>query len=86
MARAIALNPQDDSLTGELITFSARVLFYGSDVPHGSDSSRVTFTVGGSDTVTIIRDSFAAAVKAEGQRLGYTLGNNSILLPAFIKV
>lgn len=86
MARAIALSPQQDSYDGENIVFVARVQFIGLDLPNGPDATMVTFVVVPSDTATTIRDKFANAIKAEATRLGYSLPNNSILLPAYVKV
>jgi hypothetical protein len=80
------LSPQEDSYTpsGGVI-FTARVQFLGSDLVNGPDASTVIFTVEPGDTPVVIRDKIAAAILAEATRLGYTLGNNAILMPSYVK-
>ena len=84
MARAVSLNPIIDRTEGESLVFRAQVQFWGNDL-EAPDSSVVEFVVGPTDSVATIRDSFVAAIRAEATRLDYTLPNNSILIPAYIK-
>jgi hypothetical protein len=86
MARAFALSPDILGTTGDSVVFTSRVQFIGTDLPNGPDASVITFQVNPGDTAATIRDAFVAAIKAEGQRLTYALPNNSILIPAFIKI
>lgn len=84
MARAIALNPREDSYTGDSVTFVCQVRFIGTELT-APDSSWVYFTVGATDSASTIASNFAAAIRAEATRLGYSLPNNSILLPGYVK-
>jgi hypothetical protein len=86
MARAIALSPIPDAIVGDSVVFTAHVQFLGTDLPSGPDSSVVSFTISPNDSANTIATNFATAIKNEAARLQYAMPNNSILMPAFVKV
>jgi hypothetical protein len=86
MAQAIALAITEEGVAGDSMGYSSRVQFLGTDLPNGPDAATVHFTIDPGDTPATIRDKFANAIKAEATRLGYSLPNNRIVMPAYVKV
>lgn len=85
MARAIAVDPQQEGVDGDALVMRARVLFYGNDLP-APDATVVFFRIEPGDGPAVIRDRFVAAIDAEAARMGVTLGNNGHLLPSYVRV
>jgi len=84
MARAIALNPREDSWTGDSVTFVCQVRFIGTELT-APDSDWVYFTVAANDSASTIATNFAASIRTAATLKGISLPNNSILLPAYVK-
>jgi hypothetical protein len=83
MARAIALQINEESYAGDSVIMAAYVTFIGTDLP-GPDASIVRFTIGPTDGLAIIRDKLTAAIDTEADRLGYNL--TSRLIPGYQRV
>ncbi len=84
MARAIAIQNIDSTVSGDSINLSYRVLFYGADMPNGqADASLVSFAIAATDTLVQTRDAFVDAIIAEADRLGYPVTRGRVIIPGF---
>jgi hypothetical protein len=80
MARAVC-TVRDYSAAGDDVQFQFHVLFFGSDVPGGQDSTLVAATFPPGTTTDAMRDRTLAAVAAEAANLGYDIAVGDIILP-----
>jgi hypothetical protein len=84
MARALAYRIQEADADGDTLSVTLSVLFYGADLP-ASLSNPVTFDLGGTDTLTQMRDKAVTAVVAKGTQLGLTVARSSVVVPSLAR-